>query len=56
MVLGIYATGLAVGFAVGPLLFSVVGSDGILPFLVGAAIILLAAIPIFLARVAKARS
>ncbi|WP_421611546.1 MFS transporter [Agrobacterium tumefaciens] len=50
MVLGIYATGLAVGFAVGPLLFSVVGSDGILPFLVGAAIILLAAIPIFLAR------
>ena len=50
MVLGIYATGLAVGFAVGPLLFSVVGSEGILPFLVGAAIILLAAIPIYLAR------
>ncbi|WP_281037362.1 MULTISPECIES: MFS transporter [unclassified Rhizobium] len=50
MVLGIYATGLAVGFAVGPLLFSVVGSEGIMPFLVGAAIILLAAIPIFLAR------
>ncbi|WP_312622522.1 MFS transporter, partial [Agrobacterium pusense] len=45
MVLGIYATGLAVGFAVGPLLFSAVGSEGILPFLVGAAIILLAAIP-----------
>ncbi|CDN91090.1 MFS transporter [Agrobacterium tumefaciens] len=50
MVLGIYATGLAVGFAVGPLLFSVVGSEGILPFIVGAAIILLAAIPIFMAR------
>ncbi|MEI3803480.1 MFS transporter [Agrobacterium sp. CCNWLW32] len=50
MVLGIYATGLAVGFAVGPLLFSVVGSEGILPFFVGAAIILLAAIPIFMAR------
>jgi MFS family permease len=50
MVLGIYATGLAVGFAVGPLLFSAVGSEGIMPFLVGAAIILLAAIPIFLAR------
>ncbi|NUL16437.1 MFS transporter [Agrobacterium tumefaciens] len=50
MVLGIYATGLAVGFAVGPLLFAVVGSEGILPFLVGAAIILLAAIPIFMAR------
>jgi MFS family permease len=50
MVLGIYATGLAVGFAVGPLLFSLVGSEGILPFIVGAAIILLAAIPIFMAR------
>ncbi|MFK0383175.1 MULTISPECIES: MFS transporter [Rhizobium/Agrobacterium group] len=50
MVLGIYATGLAVGFAVGPLLFSAVGSEGILPFLVGAAIILLAAIPIYMAR------
>jgi MFS family permease len=50
LVLGIYATGLAVGFAVGPLLFSLVGSEGITPFLVGAAIILLAAIPIFLAR------
>ncbi|MDS7596831.1 MFS transporter [Agrobacterium tumefaciens] len=50
MVLGIYATGLAVGFAVGPLLFSLVGSEGIIPFIVGAAIILLAAIPIFVAR------
>lgn len=50
LVLGIYATGLAVGFAIGPLLFSAVGSEGILPFLVGAAIILLAAIPIYIAR------
>jgi len=50
LVLGMYATGLAVGFAVGPLLFSTVGSEGITPFLVGCAIILLAAIPIFLAR------
>jgi MFS family permease len=50
LVLGIYATVLAVGFAVGPLLFSKLGSDGILPFAVGAAIILLALIPIFIAR------
>jgi MFS family permease len=50
LVLGIYATVLAVGFAVGPLLFSALGSDGILPFLVGAFIILLAIIPIFVAR------
>mgnify|MGYP001469336737 CR=1 FL=1 len=50
LVLGIYATVLAVGFAIGPLLFSALGSEGILPFLVGAAIILLAVIPIFIAR------
>lgn len=49
-VLGIYATVLSLGFAAGPLLFSMLGSDGILPFLVGAAAILLAAIPIFIAR------
>ncbi|CDZ27726.1 MFS transporter [Neorhizobium galegae] len=50
LVLGIYATVLAIGFAIGPLLFSALGSDGILPFLVGAAIIMLAIIPIFIAR------
>ncbi len=50
LVLGIYATVLAIGFATGPLLFSALGSDGVLPFLVGAAIIMLAIIPIFVAR------
>ncbi|WP_037080472.1 MFS transporter [Neorhizobium vignae] len=50
LVLGIYATVLAIGFAIGPLLFSALGSEGILPFLVGAAIIMLAIIPIFIAR------
>ncbi|MGE7369793.1 MFS transporter [Neorhizobium sp. NPDC001467] len=50
LVLGIYATVLAIGFAVGPLLFSRLGSDGVLPFAVGAIIILLAIIPIFVAR------
>ncbi|MBB3138039.1 MFS family permease [Rhizobium pisi] len=49
-VLGIYATVLSLGFAAGPLLFSLLGSDGIFPFLIGAAAILLAAIPIFIAR------
>ncbi|WP_454849052.1 MFS transporter [Rhizobium binxianense] len=49
-VLGIYATVLSLGFAAGPLIFSLLGSDGILPFLVGAVAILLAAIPIFVAR------
>ena len=49
-VLGIYATVLALGFAMGPLIFSAIGSDGILPFLVGAGVILVAAVPIFWAR------
>ncbi len=50
LVLGIYATVLALGFATGPLLFSLIGSEGALPFTVGAVIILLAALPIFIAR------
>ena len=48
--LGMYATGLGLGFAVGPLVFSAVGSEGIIPFAAGAIIILFAAVPIFLAR------
>lgn len=50
LVLGIYATVLSVGFAIGPLIFSATGSEGVLPFLIAAAAILCAAIPIFLAR------
>jgi MFS family permease len=50
LVLGIYATVLSLGFAAGPLIFSIVGSDGILPFVIGAGIILLAAIPVLMAR------
>jgi hypothetical protein len=49
-VLGIYATVLSLGFAAGPLIFSLIGSEGILPFLIGAGIILLAAVPIIMAR------
>lgn len=50
LVLGIYATVLSIGFALGNVIFSLVGSAGFLPFGVGAAIILVAAIPIFWAR------
>ena len=50
LVLGIYATVLSLGFAAGPLLFSIIGSEGILPFLIGAIVILVAAVPIFIAR------
>ncbi len=50
LVLGIYSTVLSLGFAAGPLIFSMVGSEGILPFAIGATIILIAALPIFIAR------
>lgn len=50
LVLGIYATVLSIGFAMGPLIFSATGSEGILPFLIAAAAILTASIPIFVAR------
>ncbi|MGV3552885.1 MFS transporter [Rhizobium sp.] len=50
LVLGIYATVLSIGFALGNVIFSLVGSAGFLPFGVGATIILAAAIPIFWAR------
>lgn len=50
LVLGIYATVLSLGFAMGPLLFSALGSEGALPFVAGAAIILAAAVPILFAR------
>ncbi|PYE89696.1 MFS transporter [Phyllobacterium leguminum] len=49
LVLGIYATMLSLGFAAGPWLFSQIGSAGMLPFGVGFAIIMLAAIPVLLA-------
>ncbi len=48
-ILGIYATVLSLGFAVGPLIFSTVGSEGFAPFGIGAGIIFLAMIPLFMA-------
>nr|HMQ56976.1 MFS transporter [Rhizobiaceae bacterium] len=49
-VLGIYATVLSLGFAAGPMLFAVLGSAGFAPFGAGIALMLLALIPIVLAR------
>ncbi|MGY6710581.1 MAG: MFS transporter [Rhizobiaceae bacterium] len=46
LVLGVYATVLSLGFAIGPWLFSQIGSGGILPFLVAAGMALLAAPPV----------
>lgn len=49
LVLGIYATVLSLGFALGPWLFSRIGSTGITPFAVGFGIILFAILPVLLA-------
>lgn len=49
LVLGIYATCLSLGFAVGPWLFSKIGSAGFMPFGIGTFIIALAFIPVLIA-------
>ncbi len=50
LVMGIYATVLSLGFAVGPAIISVLGSNSFRPFLVGSAILLLSALPALAAR------
>jgi MFS family permease len=50
LVMGIYATVLSLGFAVGPLILGLVGSAGVLPFLAGSAVILIATLPTLFAR------
>lgn len=50
LVMGIYATVLSIGFAAGPLLFTLTGTQGLLPFVSGAALLLAAAIPVLIAR------
>jgi len=50
LALGVYATVLSVGFPLGPLIFARIGSDGLLPFLVGAVVLLVASVPVFIAR------
>jgi MFS family permease len=46
LMLGIYATVLSLGFALGPLLFAQIGSAGIAPFATGFIIILAALLPV----------
>jgi MFS family permease len=50
LVLGIYATVLSLGFALGPWLFSKMGSTGFLPFGVAFVLVMLGAIPVLAAR------
>lgn len=50
LVMGIYATVLAAGFAVGPALLAFVGTEGPPPYLAGAGLVLAGGLPILLAR------
>ncbi|GEO98607.1 MFS transporter [Methylobacterium haplocladii] len=50
LVMGIYATVLALGFAIGPGLLVLLGTEGFAPYLAGAALFVVAAVPIVLAR------
>lgn len=50
LVMGIYATVLAAGFAVGPALLAFVGTEGPRPYLAGAGLVLAGGLPILLAR------
>ena len=48
-VLGIYGTILSSGFASGPFILSLAGSEGALPFLIGAGLMVVAGIPLLIA-------
>ncbi|MBX9931479.1 MAG: MFS transporter [Methylobacterium sp.] len=50
LVMGIYATVLALGFAVGPTLLTVLGTEGFAPYFAGAGLFILGMIPLVLAR------
>ena len=50
LILGIYGTILSLGFAFGPGILALVGTQGILPFLIGGGIIVSATLPIVLGR------
>lgn len=50
LVMGLYATVLAIGFAIGPAILALVGTEGWAPYLTGAALLSLASIPLVLAR------
>jgi MFS family permease len=49
LVLGVYATVLSLGFAIGPLIFSQIGSEGLLPFAIASAMMLLVVPPLIAA-------
>ena len=50
LMVGVYATVFSIGLALGPILLSLTGSDGPLPFAVGTAVLAAAVVPAFVAR------
>lgn len=46
LVLGVYATVLSLGFAVGPVILAAVGSEGSLPFVIGTAVMATSVLPV----------
>ncbi|MDI4658629.1 MFS transporter [Xanthobacter autotrophicus] len=50
LIMGVYATALSLGAALGPAILSMLGASGWAPYLAGAAVLCLGAIPILLAR------
>lgn len=48
LIMGVYATFLSLGFAVGPAILSLLGSEGNLPFYVGAALFMAGLLPVVL--------
>lgn len=50
LIIGVYVTVLSLGFAAGPVILAFTGTLGPLPYLVGAVLTLLSAIPLLLAR------
>jgi MFS family permease len=49
-VMGLYATFLSIGFAIGPAILAIAGADSIRPFMIGAVLMALAALPALTAR------
>ena len=50
VIMGIYASVLSAGFAAGPAVLAMTGSDGLAPFLVGLAAFLVSIVPVWMAR------
>lgn len=50
LIVGIYTAFLSGGIALGPLILALVGTEGLAPFLIGSAALLLAAVPVIVVR------